>query len=64
MKITYIDETIDLETYCGDDLNHFILDTVNDLAIAATYNRDGDYDKAYNAIEEALDYIIHRRRNQ
>ena len=63
MKITYINETIDLATYCGDDLNYITLDIVEDLVFAACHNRDADYDKAYNAIEQILDYIIHTRKS-
>ena len=63
MKITYINEVINLETYCGDDLNHFILDLIEDLSFSASNDREKDYEKAYTAIEQALDYIIHTRKN-
>jgi len=62
MKITYCGETIDLETYCGDDINHFILDAIEDLSFAACQQREKEYENSYNAIEQALDYIIHTRK--
>lgn len=61
MKVRLYDEVIDLATYCGDDLRHFMTDLLEDIEFAACNNREKDYDHALDVFNETLEYIIYER---
>lgn len=62
MKVTLYNEEVDLATYCGDDLRHFMTDLLEDIEFAVANNRDKDYDHALEVFNETLEYILYERR--
>ena len=60
MKVRLYDEEVDLATYCGDDLRHFMTDLLEDIefALVTTEKRTTTTRLMFN---DTLEYIIYER---